>query len=71
MTIIVQELRHLALAVVQAGTYIFRSECGIGIYLELYQTCHSSLLEEYCDYKHKMDDYEWTVYTTIDLATQF
>ena len=63
-----QELGHLALAVVQAGAYIFRSECGIGDYFELYQTCRGDLLEEYHDYKHKMDDYEWTVYTTWQLS---
>ena len=28
-----QELGHLAPAVVQAGAYNFRSECGIGVYL--------------------------------------
>ena len=63
-----QELGHLALAVVQAGAYIFRSGCGMALYLELYQTCRGDLLEEYRDYKHKMGSYEWTVYTTWQLS---
>ena len=66
--IIMQELGHFALAVVQAGMYIFRSGCGIGPYPQLYQTCRSNLLEEYCDYTHKMDGYEWTVYMTWQLS---
>ena len=63
-----QELRHLALAVVQAGTYIFRSGCGMDVYLQWYQTCCSDLLEEYCNYKHKADDYKWMVYMTWQLS---
>ena len=31
-----QELGYLALAVVQAGVYIFKSECSLDQYLELY-----------------------------------
>ena len=65
---IAQELGHLVLAVVQAGAYIFRSGCGIGVYLQLYQTCCSDLLEEYRGHKQKMDGYEWTVYTTWQLS---
>jgi len=64
----VQELGHLALAVIQAGAYIFRSECDISLYLELYQTRRSELLEEYRNYEQKMDNYEWTVYTTWQLS---
>src|SRR5882724_5411725 len=63
-----QELGHLALAVIQAGAYIFRSECDIGLYLDLYQTRRGELLEEYRYYKQKMDNYEWTVYTTWQLS---
>ena len=66
--IVVQELGHLALAVVQAGAYIFRSGCDIDVYLQLYQTCRGDLLEEYADYKQHMDNYEWTVYTTWQLS---
>jgi len=64
----VQELGHLALAVIQAGAYIFRSGCDIGLYLDLYQTRRGELLEEYRNYEQKMDNYEWTVYTTWQLS---
>jgi len=60
----VQELGHLALAVVQAAAYIFRSGCDLGRYLELYRTRRGSLLEEYRHHKQKAGDYEYTVYTT-------
>jgi len=64
----VQELGHLALAVVQAAAYIFRSGCGLGPYLELYRTRRGKLLEEYRHHKQKMDDYEYTVYTTWQIS---
>src|ERR1700722_17725015 len=59
-----QELGHFALAVVQAGSYISRSECSVGRYLEMYKARRGELLEEYRDQVHKIDDYESTVYTT-------
>ena len=68
MLTIVQELGHLALAVIQAGAYIFRSGCDIGLYLDLYQTRRGELLEEYRYHDQKMDNYEWTVYTTWQLS---
>jgi hypothetical protein len=64
LTIIEQELDYLALAVVQAGAYISRFECGLCCYLETYRECHGELLEEYRMQVQKIDDYEWTVYTT-------
>jgi len=64
----VQELGHLALAVVQAAGYIFKSECDISLYLELYQTRCGSLLEEYRHYIQKTDKYKWMVYTTWQLS---
>ena len=65
---VLQQLGHLALAVVQAGAYIFRSGCGLSLYLQLYQMRRSDLLEEYHGYKHKMDGYKLTVYTTWQLS---
>jgi len=59
-----QELGHFALAVVQAGSYISRSECSVGRYLEMYKARRGELLEEYRDQVQKIDDYESTVYTT-------
>ena len=65
---VLQQLGHLALAVVQAGAYIFRYGCGISLYLQLYQFRRGDLLEEYRGYKHKMDSYKLTVYTTWQLS---
>jgi hypothetical protein len=59
-----QELGHLALAVVQAGAYISKSGCGLIYYLEMYRERRIQFLEEYRDQVQKIDDYEWTVYTT-------
>src|SRR3984957_11108199 len=59
-----QELGYFALAVVQAGSYISRSECSIGRCLEMYKERRGELLEEYRDQVQKIDDYESTVYTT-------
>src|SRR5271170_5170357 len=59
-----QELGYFALAVVQAGSYISRSECSVGRYLEMYKARRGELLEEYRDQVQKIDDYESTVYTT-------
>src|ERR1700722_9647439 len=67
-TIIEQELGYLALAVVQAGTYIPRFECGLGRYLDMYRERRGELLEEYRNQVQKIDDYEWTVYTTWTMS---
>ena len=71
MITVVQELGHLALAVIQAGAYILKSECSMDVYLQLYRQCHSYLPEEYRDYTHKIDEYEWTVYTTWQLSFEW
>src|SRR5271154_2200299 len=66
MTIIinvVQELGYVALAVVQAGAYIFRFQCGLSCYLEMYKRDSGRLLEEYRNNVQKGDDYQGTVYT--------
>jgi tetratricopeptide (TPR) repeat protein len=52
---ILQELGYLALAIVQAGAYICKTGCGLA---------QAMFLEEYRDHVQKIDDYEWTVYTT-------
>ena len=56
-----QELGHLALTVIQVGTYILKSECAMDVYLQLYQQCRGYLPGEYRDYTHKIDEYKWTV----------
>jgi hypothetical protein len=56
------------LAVVQAGAYISKTECGFARYLEMYRERRGGLLEEYKNQKQKVDDYEWTVYTTWTIS---
>ena len=56
---------------VQAGAYIFRAGCEIGLYLQLYQSHHGKLGEEYLHYSHKMDGHEWTVYTTWQIRFEW
>ena len=64
--IVPQELGYLALAVVQAGAYIFKSECSLNRYLELYRERRGGILEEYNVQQN--DDYKWTVYTTWSIS---
>ncbi|CAE6483275.1 unnamed protein product [Rhizoctonia solani] len=61
---IVTELGSLALAIVQAGAYICVHECGLAAYLEMYRDYRSELLEQYKYLPQKLDDYQWTVFTT-------
>ena len=65
-----QELGYLALAVVQAGAYIFKSECSLDQYLELDRERRGGILEEYGDIVQKVDNYEWTIYTTWLISYQ-
>ncbi|KAG9119578.1 hypothetical protein FRC07_005340, partial [Ceratobasidium sp. 392] len=58
----------LALAVVQAGAYIWRTGCGLTDYLNMYSKRHQSLLEEYKNMPVKVDDYRETVYTTWTMS---
>src|SRR3984957_7420707 len=67
-TIIEQELGCLALAVVQAGAYISRFEFGLSRYLEMYRERRGELFKEYSNQVQKIDDYEWTVYTTWTMS---
>ncbi|THH21425.1 hypothetical protein EW146_g153 [Bondarzewia mesenterica] len=61
---IVKELGYLALAVIQAGAYMKKTDFTFTEYLELHRQRRADLLEEYRDEVQKPDDYEWTVYTT-------
>ncbi|KEP48448.1 nephrocystin-3 protein [Rhizoctonia solani 123E] len=61
---IVTELGSLALAIAQAGAYICVHECGLAAYLDMYREYQGELLEQYKDLTQKLDDYQWTVFTT-------
>ncbi|CAE6478298.1 unnamed protein product [Rhizoctonia solani] len=62
--IIVTELGSLALAIVQAGAYMCVHECDLAVYLDMYRVYRGELLEQYKELTHKLDDYQWTVFTT-------
>ncbi|KAJ7034364.1 P-loop containing nucleoside triphosphate hydrolase protein, partial [Mycena alexandri] len=63
--VIVKELFHLPLAIVQAGSFILQSE-DIAGYLSLYQKNRARLLSEKAVQSH--DHYAWTVYTTWQIS---
>ncbi|KAG9114449.1 hypothetical protein FRC07_007645, partial [Ceratobasidium sp. 392] len=58
----------LALAVVQAGAYIWRTGCGLTDYRDMYYKRRQTLLEEYKNMPIKVDDYRETVYTTWTMS---
>ncbi|KAG8720152.1 hypothetical protein FRC09_010039 [Ceratobasidium sp. 395] len=67
---IVKELGHLALAIVQAGAYICLHQCTVTDYLLMYQKHRDNLLEDSQSRVQRIDDYEWTVYTTWSVSYQ-
>ncbi|KAJ6568019.1 hypothetical protein DFH09DRAFT_1278132 [Mycena vulgaris] len=62
---IVKELHYLALAIVQAGAFISKSE-ALDRYLELYRENRAMLLTEHPS--QSQDDYAETVYTTWEIS---
>ncbi|KAG9085221.1 hypothetical protein FS749_004604, partial [Ceratobasidium sp. UAMH 11750] len=63
-TALVQDLGYLALAVVQAGAYIWRTSCDFIQYRNMYQRQPQQILEKYSQILVKVSDYEKTVYNT-------
>jgi hypothetical protein len=62
---IVRDLGYLALAIVQAGSYISQS-CTLDEYPDIYKQSRADLLRQHC--VQSTDDYEWTVYTTWEIS---
>ncbi|KAJ7765877.1 hypothetical protein DFH07DRAFT_681361, partial [Mycena maculata] len=62
---IVKALWYLPLAIVQAGAFIAKSG-SLNSYLALYKQNRAQLLSEKPVQSH--DDYEWTVYTTLQIS---
>ncbi|KAJ6598317.1 hypothetical protein DFH09DRAFT_903429, partial [Mycena vulgaris] len=62
---IVKTLGYLALAIVQAGAFIFKSG-ALDSYLDLYAKHRKRLLSEKPAQSH--DSYAWTVYTTWQMS---
>ncbi|KAG9073554.1 hypothetical protein FS749_015005 [Ceratobasidium sp. UAMH 11750] len=63
-TALVQDLGHLALAVLQAGAYIWRTSCDFVQYRNMYDKRPQQILETYSQMPLKVWDYEKTVYNT-------
>ncbi|KAG9088891.1 hypothetical protein FS749_001775 [Ceratobasidium sp. UAMH 11750] len=63
-TALLQDLGHLALAVVQTGAYIWRTSCDFIQYREMYGKQPRQILERYNQIPIKVSNYEKTVYDT-------
>ncbi|KAG9079281.1 hypothetical protein FS749_008649 [Ceratobasidium sp. UAMH 11750] len=63
-TALVQDLGHLALAIVQAGAYIWRTSCDFSQYRHMYKKRPQQILEKYSQIPVKVSNYEKTVYDT-------
>ncbi|KAF8600234.1 hypothetical protein BDV93DRAFT_417889, partial [Ceratobasidium sp. AG-I] len=61
---LVEDFDYLALAIVQAGAYIYHSTLQISQYRERYHERKQTLLEEYEKMPIKIDSYQRTVHTT-------
>ncbi|KAG9089644.1 hypothetical protein FS749_001177 [Ceratobasidium sp. UAMH 11750] len=61
---LVQDFGHLALAVVHAGAYIWRSHLSMRKYRAMFTQQRQVTLDRYSELQVKVDDYEKSVYTT-------
>ncbi|KAF8600238.1 FabD/lysophospholipase-like protein [Ceratobasidium sp. AG-I] len=61
---IVEDFEYLALAIVHAGAYIYKSELEFSQYREIYHEQKQTLLEEYENMPIKVDGYQRTVHAT-------
>ncbi|QRV94384.1 kinesin light chain [Ceratobasidium sp. AG-Ba] len=65
---LLKDLGYLALAIVQAGAYIFSSECSIMQYWDMFTRHHQKTLESSTRLPTRMDDYQKSVYTTWHMS---
>ncbi|QRV95741.1 kinesin light chain [Ceratobasidium sp. AG-Ba] len=65
---LLKNLGYLALAIVQAGAYIFSSGCSIARYYDMFARHHQKTLEKSSQLIAKMDDYKKSVYTTWHMS---
>ncbi|KAG8710896.1 hypothetical protein FRC09_020883 [Ceratobasidium sp. 395] len=63
-TALVEDLGHLALAVVQAGAYIFQTSCSFCQYREIYRQRPHQVFRMDDELPVELSDYEKTVHTT-------
>ncbi|KAG8715909.1 hypothetical protein FRC08_010039 [Ceratobasidium sp. 394] len=61
---LVEDLGFLALAMVQAGAYIWRTACGFAKYRDMYASRPREMLEKYSQVSTTINGYEKTVYGT-------
>ncbi|KAG9078939.1 hypothetical protein FRC06_008040 [Ceratobasidium sp. 370] len=65
---ILQAVEYLALAIVQAGVYVWCVSCSFVHYLDLYVKQPQVALEKYGQMPVKVDDYQKTVYATWTMS---
>ncbi|QRW06378.1 patatin-like phospholipase protein [Ceratobasidium sp. AG-Ba] len=65
---LLEDIGHLALAVVQAGAYIFSSGCSIADYYNMFLQHHKTALEQSTRLPVKTNDYKHSVYTTWHMS---
>ncbi|KAG8792030.1 hypothetical protein FRC12_007463 [Ceratobasidium sp. 428] len=65
---VVQDLGHLALAVVHAGAYIWRTSCTFSLYRQLFKERPQHMLDEHSNMPIKVSGYERTIYATWKMS---
>ncbi|KAG8699756.1 hypothetical protein FRC09_006401 [Ceratobasidium sp. 395] len=65
---VVQDLGHLALAVVHAGAYIWRTSCTFSLYQQLFKERPQHMLGEHSNMPIKVSGYERTIYATWKMS---
>ncbi|QRV92257.1 kinesin light chain [Ceratobasidium sp. AG-Ba] len=67
-TRLLEDVGYLALAVVQAGAYIFSAECTIADYYDMFLRHRKNALEQSTRLPVKTSDYKHSVYTTWHMS---
>ncbi|QRV95646.1 kinesin light chain [Ceratobasidium sp. AG-Ba] len=65
---LLKDLGYLALAIIQAGAYIFSSGCSFTQYWDMFTRHHQNTLESSSQLPIKMDEYQKSVYTTWHMS---
>ncbi|QRV95519.1 kinesin light chain [Ceratobasidium sp. AG-Ba] len=69
-TLLTQDLGCMALALVQAGAYIWRTSCSFAQYRDMYAMQPKQILEKYSNAPLELSGYEKTVYGTWAMSYQ-
>ncbi|KAG8711946.1 hypothetical protein FRC09_020334 [Ceratobasidium sp. 395] len=65
---VVQDLGYLALAIVQAGAYIWRTSCTFRSYRQLYKERPQQILDRHTKMPANIEGYERTIYATWKMS---